>query len=48
MILKQMYRKFGSTPDWVTETVKSASLEQIEVWSDNFVFANSADEVFAS
>ncbi|MBF0109875.1 MAG: DUF4351 domain-containing protein [Magnetococcales bacterium] len=48
MLLKQMRRKFGQTPDWVTEKVNSASLELIETWSDNFVFANSVDEVFAS
>ncbi|MEO5376549.1 MAG: DUF4351 domain-containing protein [Magnetococcus sp. DMHC-6] len=47
MLLKLMRRKFGSTPDWVTEKVRAASLEFIERWSDNFVFANSVDEVFA-
>ncbi|MBF0181822.1 MAG: hypothetical protein HQM03_17535 [Magnetococcales bacterium] len=46
MLLKQMRRKFGQTPDWVTEKVRSANLELIEMWSDNFVFANSVDEVF--
>ncbi|MEO5333065.1 MAG: DUF4351 domain-containing protein, partial [Magnetococcus sp. YQC-5] len=45
-LLKQMRRKFGQTPDWVAEKVKTASLELIETWSDNFVFANSVDEVF--
>ncbi|MBF0628247.1 MAG: DUF4351 domain-containing protein [Magnetococcales bacterium] len=48
MLLKQMRRKFGQTPDWVSERVTTANLEQIEGWSDNFVFANSVDEVFAS
>ncbi|MBF0417657.1 MAG: hypothetical protein HQL86_05340 [Magnetococcales bacterium] len=48
MLLKQMRRKFGQTPDWVTEKVMSAEVELIETWSDNFVFANSVDEVFAS
>ncbi|MBF0342225.1 MAG: hypothetical protein HQL95_14865 [Magnetococcales bacterium] len=48
MLLKLMRRKFGQTPDWVTEKVRSADLELIETWSDNFVFANSVDEVFAS
>ncbi|MEO5345495.1 MAG: DUF4351 domain-containing protein [Magnetococcus sp. YQC-9] len=46
MLLKQMRRRFGQTPDWVSDKVKTASLELIEVWSDNFVFANSVDEVF--
>ncbi|MBF0604763.1 MAG: DUF4351 domain-containing protein, partial [Nitrospirae bacterium] len=48
MLLKQMRRKFGQTPDWVTEKIMSAELELIETWSDNFVFANSVNEVFAS
>ncbi|MBF0427833.1 MAG: Rpn family recombination-promoting nuclease/putative transposase [Magnetococcales bacterium] len=47
MLLKQMRRKFGQTSDWATEKVRSANLELIEIWSDNFVFANSVDEVFA-
>ncbi|MBF0605802.1 MAG: hypothetical protein HQL07_19170 [Nitrospirae bacterium] len=46
-LLKQMRRKFGQTPDWVTEKVNSARLELIEVWSENVLFANSVDEVFA-
>ncbi|HAT51407.1 MAG TPA: transposase, partial [Alphaproteobacteria bacterium] len=46
MLLKLMRRKFGQMPDWVTEKIKAAELEQVEVWSDNFVFANSVDEVF--
>ncbi|MBF0296849.1 MAG: hypothetical protein HQL96_16820 [Magnetococcales bacterium] len=48
MLLKQIRRQFGQTPDWVTEKVRSANLELIETRSDNFVFANSVDEVFAS
>ncbi|MBF0109861.1 MAG: PD-(D/E)XK nuclease family transposase, partial [Magnetococcales bacterium] len=48
MLLKQMRRKFGQTPDWVTEKVKAASLELIETWGESVLFANSVDEVFAS
>ncbi|MBF0627320.1 MAG: hypothetical protein HQL91_03775 [Magnetococcales bacterium] len=47
MLLKQIRRKFGQTPNWVAEKMKTANLEQIEVWSDNFVFANSVEAVFA-
>ncbi|MEO5335036.1 MAG: hypothetical protein H7839_23730 [Magnetococcus sp. YQC-5] len=47
MLLKLIRRKFGQLPDWVAEKVKTANLELIETWSDNFVFANSVDEVFA-
>ncbi|MBF0626682.1 MAG: Rpn family recombination-promoting nuclease/putative transposase [Magnetococcales bacterium] len=45
-LLKQMRRKFGQTPDWVVKKVEDASLERIEVWSENILFANSVDEVF--
>ncbi|MEO5372231.1 MAG: DUF4351 domain-containing protein [Magnetococcus sp. DMHC-1] len=48
MLLRLMRRKFGQTPDWVVEKVTTASLERIETWSDNFVFANSVDEVFVA
>ncbi|MBF0341940.1 MAG: Rpn family recombination-promoting nuclease/putative transposase [Magnetococcales bacterium] len=48
MLLKLMRRKFGQTPDWVTEKVKAARLELLEVWGENVLFANSVDEVFAS
>ncbi|GAB0057898.1 Recombination-promoting nuclease RpnE [Candidatus Magnetaquicoccaceae bacterium FCR-1] len=46
MLLKLMRRKFGQTPDWVTEKVRSADLELLGVWSENVLFANSVDEVF--
>ncbi|MBF0294991.1 MAG: Rpn family recombination-promoting nuclease/putative transposase [Magnetococcales bacterium] len=48
MLLKQMHRKFGQTPDWVTGKVRSAQLELLEVWGENVLFANSVDDVFAS
>ncbi|MBF0134237.1 MAG: Rpn family recombination-promoting nuclease/putative transposase [Magnetococcales bacterium] len=47
MLLRQVHRKFGQTPDWVTEKVRSAKLELIEVWGENVLFANLVDEVFA-
>ncbi|GAB0056905.1 Recombination-promoting nuclease RpnD [Candidatus Magnetaquicoccaceae bacterium FCR-1] len=48
LLLKLIRHKFGPTPDWMIEQIKTAHLEQIEAWSDNFVFANSVEEVFAS
>ncbi|MEO5332705.1 MAG: DUF4351 domain-containing protein [Magnetococcus sp. YQC-5] len=48
MLLKLMRRKFGQTPAWVTEQVNAANLEQIEMWCENVLFANSVDEVFAA
>ncbi|MEO5332238.1 MAG: hypothetical protein H7839_09460, partial [Magnetococcus sp. YQC-5] len=46
MLLKLMRRKFGQTPDWVAEKVKTASLDLLGTWSENILFANSVDEVF--
>ncbi|MBF0342334.1 MAG: hypothetical protein HQL95_15420 [Magnetococcales bacterium] len=46
MLLKLMRRKFGQTPDWVTEKVKAASHDLLGTWSENVLFANSVDEVF--
>ena len=47
ILLKQMRRKFGQTPGWATEKVKTASQELLDVWSENVLFANSVDDVFA-
>ncbi|MBF0311652.1 MAG: Rpn family recombination-promoting nuclease/putative transposase [Magnetococcales bacterium] len=47
ILLKLMRCKFSQTPDWVTEKVMAANLEEIEAWSENVLFANSVDEVFA-
>ncbi|MBF0627400.1 MAG: Rpn family recombination-promoting nuclease/putative transposase [Magnetococcales bacterium] len=48
MLLKQIRRKFGQTPDWVTEKVTTAPLDRIGAWGENILFAHSVDEVFAS
>lgn len=48
ILLKLMRRKFSQLPEWVPAKVGAADVELIETWSDNFVFANSVEEVFAS
>ncbi|MBF0438201.1 MAG: hypothetical protein HQL93_03675 [Magnetococcales bacterium] len=48
LLLKLIRRKFGQVPDWVPAKIGAADVELIETWSDNFVFANSVDDVFAS
>ena len=48
MLLKLIRRKFGQTPDWVTEKVKAANLDLIGTWGENVLFANSVEDVFAS
>ena len=48
MLIKLMRRKFDQVPELTIEKVQSAKLELIEIWSDNFVFADSLEDVFAS
>ena len=46
ILLKQMSHKFNNIPDAIVDRVKSASLDQIEAWSINFINAQTIDEVF--
>ncbi len=48
MLTRQLRRKFEKIPDWATVKVNSANLEIIEIWSENFVFAKSLEDVFTS
>ncbi|HAT50634.1 MAG TPA: transposase, partial [Alphaproteobacteria bacterium] len=43
-----LHRKFGEMPEQVIEKVTEARSELIEQWSENVLFANSLEEVFAS
>ncbi|MBF0369369.1 MAG: Rpn family recombination-promoting nuclease/putative transposase [Magnetococcales bacterium] len=44
---RQLQRKFGpSLPDWVEDKLATASLGEIEEWSDQILDAQSLDEVF--
>jgi len=47
LLLRQLARRFGEVPEAVTERVRSATAEQLETWSLNFVDAVTLDEVFA-
>ncbi len=47
LLLRQLARRFGEVPEVVTERVRSATAEQLETWSLNFVDAVTLDEVFA-
>ena len=47
LLLKQIRRKWGQVPDWVTAKVTSATLLHIEAWSENILFANTFEEVFS-
>ncbi|MBF0308169.1 MAG: Rpn family recombination-promoting nuclease/putative transposase [Magnetococcales bacterium] len=48
MLLKQLRRKFGQTPDWVSEKIGTSSLDLIEAWGENILFADSLEDVFSS
>ena len=46
LLARQLERRFGALPDDVRSRLASASLEQLETWSLNFVDATALDEVF--
>jgi hypothetical protein len=47
ILVRQLTRKFGPVPDNVRVRIDSASLEQLEVWSDRLLDAPTLDEVLA-
>ncbi|MBF0174044.1 MAG: Rpn family recombination-promoting nuclease/putative transposase [Magnetococcales bacterium] len=47
LLLKQIRRKLGQVPGWVTAKVTAATLFQIEAWSENILFAHSFEDVFS-
>jgi len=46
LLLRLLSRRFGSIPGTLTERVRTATAEQLETWSLNFVDADTLDEVF--
>ncbi len=46
VIIRQLNRRFGELPDWVTEALHSALPEQLELWSENILFADTLEQVF--
>ena len=46
ILLNQMGYKFNNIPETVINRIKSANLEQINVWSLNLLNAQTIDEVF--
>jgi hypothetical protein len=45
-LVRLLTRKFGPVPDAVRERIDTATLEQLETWSDRVLDASTADEVF--
>jgi predicted transposase YdaD len=46
VLVRQLTRKFGPVPDAVRERIDTASLEQLEIWTDRVLDAATLDEVF--
>ena len=46
MLARLVTRRFGALPDLVQQRIQSATLEQLEAWSDRFLDARTLDEVF--
>lgn len=47
MLTRQMQRRFGAVPEWVSEKVAKADLPSLEEWGLRVLDAQSLDEVFA-
>jgi len=48
MLIRQLQHRFGQVPEQITARIKQADLKLLETWIDNFVFAQSLDDVFAN
>ena len=48
IITRQLTRRFGALPDWVTARLNKASAEHLEAWTDEMLVAESLDELFCS
>jgi hypothetical protein len=45
VLVRQLTRKFGPLPESTEAAIRAASLEQLEVWTDRVLGADSLDEV---
>ena len=48
VLLKLLTQRFGMLPADVTERVRAASVEQLDVWAGNILGAKTLDEVFTT
>ncbi|MBF0624819.1 MAG: Rpn family recombination-promoting nuclease/putative transposase [Magnetococcales bacterium] len=48
LLLRQLRRRFGDLPAWVTDKVRTAPLSDLESWGDRIMDAGSLDEVFVT
>jgi hypothetical protein len=45
-LVRQLTRRFGTVPDEVRARIDTASLEQLDIWSERVLDAAMLDEVF--
>ena len=46
ILQRQLSKRFGELPDWVSEQLQAADVDQLEAWSDEILFAESLDTLF--
>jgi Domain of unknown function (DUF4351) len=47
LLVRLLTRRFGTVPDRARERVATASLEQLRIWSEQVLDAETSDQVFA-
>lgn len=47
ILVRLLTRRFGTVPDRARERIASASLEQLRVWSERVLDAETVDQVLA-
>lgn len=47
MLTRQLQRRFGVVPEWVSERISKAEPPSLEEWSLRFVDAQSLDDIFS-
>ena len=47
LLNRLLTKRFGPLPVWATEKLETASLEQIQFWSERIFEAGGLDDVFA-
>ena len=40
-------KDLATIPEWAEEKITQATIEQLEIWGDNILEANTLDEVFS-
>ncbi|MCG5517234.1 DUF4351 domain-containing protein [Ectothiorhodospira sp. 9100] len=43
ILQRQLRKRFGDLPHWVSEQLEAADVDQLEAWSDEILFAESLD-----